>query len=108
MLFSGAFVIWGLALFFLLFDALPLKRLAFPLVVIGMNSILIYLFGELMGDWTVAQVHTHFGSFIRGVFGKSGSIRRCTVRSSKTPRSSSCSGSSPGGCTISGTSFAFE
>lgn len=68
-LFSGAYVIWGLALFYLLFDALPLKWLAFPLVVIGMNSILIYLMGELMGDWTIEQIHTHLGIPIRAIFG---------------------------------------
>jgi predicted acyltransferase len=69
-LFSGAYVIWGLALFYLLFDALPLKVLAFPLVVIGMNSILIYLMGELMSGWTIQQVHTHLGGPITSIFGK--------------------------------------
>ncbi len=70
-LFSGAYVIWGLALFYMLFDALPLKVLAFPLVVVGMNSILIYLVGELIGGWTIQQVHTHFGISITDLFGSS-------------------------------------
>jgi heparan-alpha-glucosaminide N-acetyltransferase len=47
-LFSSAYVIWMLAAFYLLFDVLPLRKLAFPLVVVGMNSIVMYLMGQLM------------------------------------------------------------
>ncbi len=68
-LFSGAYVIWGLAAFYMLFDALPFKWLAFPLVVVGMNSILMYMMGQLIGSWTIRQVHIHFGIPITTVLG---------------------------------------
>ncbi|MEZ6058410.1 MAG: hypothetical protein R3C01_17045 [Planctomycetaceae bacterium] len=46
-LLSGAYVIWMLGLFYLLFDLLPLRRLAIPLTIVGMNSIAMYLMGQL-------------------------------------------------------------
>ncbi len=61
-LFSGGYVIWMLAFFFVLFDMLPFKKLAFPLVVIGMNSLAVYLMGELLRHWFVTKVMMiHFG-----------------------------------------------
>ncbi len=68
-LFSGGYVIGMLALFYLLFDILPFRKLAFPLVVLGMNSILVYFMGELMFGWLAANVHRHFGGAIRWVGG---------------------------------------
>lgn len=47
-LFSGAYVIALLAGFYLLFEILPLRRLAFPLSIVGMNSLAMYLMGQLM------------------------------------------------------------
>ena len=38
-LFSGGYVITLLAIFYILFDIFPFKRLAFPLVVIGMKGL---------------------------------------------------------------------
>ncbi len=68
--FSGGFVIGMLALFYLLFDLLPLKLLAFPLVVVGMNSILIYMMGQTIRGWTSRSVlKTHFSGFIETVLG---------------------------------------
>jgi predicted acyltransferase len=64
-LFSGGYVIAMLALFYALFDALPLGVLAFPLVVVGTNSLLIYLMGQTLRKWTSAKVvHTHFHDLI--------------------------------------------
>ncbi len=69
-LFSGAYVIWMLAGFYLLFDVLPLKVLAFPLVVVGMNSIAIYLMGELIRGWTINKVvRIHLTGFFETAFG---------------------------------------
>ena len=69
-LFSGGYVIGMLALFYLLFDIAPLKLLAFPLVVVGMNSILIYLLGSTIGGWTRNSViQVHFAGLIETVFG---------------------------------------
>jgi len=69
-LFSGAYVIWLLALFYMLFDILPLRRLAFPLVVLGMNSIAVYMMGQLLRGWTANKVvGIHLTGFLETVFG---------------------------------------
>ena len=51
-LFSGGYVIALLAVFYFLFDVLPLRRLAFPLVVVGMNSLVMYMLGQLARPFT--------------------------------------------------------
>ena len=59
-LFSGAYVIWMLALFFLLIEILPFKRWAFPLTVLGMNSLAVYVLeetGREMIKQNIVRVH---------------------------------------------------
>ena len=69
-LFSGGYVIGMLALFYFLFDVLPLKLLAFPLVVVGMNSILIYMMGQTISGWMrESVVKAHLAGMIENVFG---------------------------------------
>jgi predicted acyltransferase len=69
-LFSGGYVIGMLALFYLFFDIAPLKFVAFPLVVVGTNSILIYLLGSTIGGWTrTSVIRVHFAGLIEAVFG---------------------------------------
>ncbi|MEJ7595027.1 MAG: hypothetical protein WKF77_26170 [Planctomycetaceae bacterium] len=69
-LFSGGYVIGMLALFYLFFDIAPLKFLAFPLVVVGMNSILTYLLGNTLGGWTQKSlIGVHFAGLIDAIFG---------------------------------------
>ncbi len=73
-LFSGAWVIWMLAAFYLVFDLWGqklrvLRWLAFPLVVVGMNSIVMYLMGQLMRPWTTRTCLTHFGSLLEAAYG---------------------------------------
>lgn len=69
-LFSGGCVIWMLAVFFLLFDMLPLRKLALPLQVVGMNSLAVYLMGELLPDWVGANVvGIHLSGFLESVLG---------------------------------------
>jgi predicted acyltransferase len=69
-LFSGGYVIGMLALFYFLFDILPLKLLAFPLVVVGMNSILTYMLGQTISGWTrESVVKVHLAGMIENVFG---------------------------------------
>ena len=58
-LFSGAWVLWGLAGFYLLFDLLPLKWLAFPMVVVGMNSLVMYMMGQLLRPWITRMMSIH-------------------------------------------------
>lgn len=59
-LFSGGWVIWMLAAFYLLVDLCRLRWLAFPLIVVGMNSIAMYMMGQLMRPWSLGQIKTHF------------------------------------------------
>ena len=42
------------------------KKLAFPLVVVGMNSILMYLMGQLLKPWMRKTLGTNFGDSIFG------------------------------------------
>ncbi|MCA9108729.1 MAG: hypothetical protein KDA52_02175 [Planctomycetaceae bacterium] len=70
-LFSGAYVIWMLAAFYAVFDILPLKKLAFPLAVVGMNSIAMYLMGQLISGWVETNVVSiHFTGFLQSLFGE--------------------------------------
>ncbi len=69
-LFSGGYVIGMLALFYLVFDVAPLKILAFPLVVVGMNSILMYMLGQTVGGWTKSSlIKVHLAGLIENTFG---------------------------------------
>lgn len=69
-LFSGGYVIAMLSLFYLAFDILPLKILAFPLVVVGTNSILIYMLGQTISGWMRDHVvRVHLSGFLTHVFG---------------------------------------
>ncbi len=60
-LFSGAYVLWILAAFYFIVDVLEWKRWAMPLVVLGVNSILLYLMSQLMRGWVEHQLDIHFG-----------------------------------------------
>ena len=69
-LFSGGCVIWMLAVFYFLFDILPFRKLAWPLQVIGINSLAVYLMGELLARWVGDNVITkHCSGFLETVFG---------------------------------------
>ena len=69
-LFSGGYVIWMLAAFYFVFDVLPLKILAFPLTVFGMNSLAVYLMGELLRGWTREKVvKIHLTGILETIFG---------------------------------------
>jgi heparan-alpha-glucosaminide N-acetyltransferase len=63
-LYSGAWVIWGLAAFYLLFDLCRLRWLAFPLVVVGMNSLAFYMMGQLLRPWAEKTIQTHFSGLL--------------------------------------------
>ncbi|MEY3457029.1 MAG: hypothetical protein RL215_186 [Planctomycetota bacterium] len=67
---SGGYVIGMLAVFYVLFDLLPLRWLAFPLVVVGTNSILIYVLGQTLNGWVREQfIRVHFAGVIEQLFG---------------------------------------
>ena len=68
-LFSGGVCFLFLAAFSWVIDVKSHRRWAFPLVVVGMNSIAAYLIAHLWEDFIVTNLHTHLGYQIFGIFG---------------------------------------
>jgi heparan-alpha-glucosaminide N-acetyltransferase len=60
-IYSAGNACWMLAAFYAVIDVAGLRRWSFPLVVVGMNSIAIYLMAQLMKPWVASTVRTHFG-----------------------------------------------
>ena len=60
-LFSGGWCFFLMAAFYAVIDLAGLKRWAFPLVVIGMNSIAMYVLVHTTEDFFSKAVTTHFG-----------------------------------------------
>lgn len=69
-LFSGGWCFLLLAGFYFLIDVKRWRGWAFPLVVIGMNSIAAYLLAHLIVDFTRDLTRTVFGPSVFEVFGK--------------------------------------
>lgn len=67
-LYSGGLVILILAGFYALIDWKEYRRWAFPLIVVGMNSIAIYVMSWTMGSFFHAALERHLGGLI-GVAG---------------------------------------
>jgi heparan-alpha-glucosaminide N-acetyltransferase len=61
-LFSGGCCFLILAAFYTLVDVLGFRRWAFPLIVIGMNSIAAYVMAHLFEPFIVDSFKTHFGA----------------------------------------------
>lgn len=68
-LFSGGWCFLLLAGFYAIIDWRGWNRWAFPLAVIGMNSIAAYLIAHLFEDFIVSSVQTHFGQSVFATFG---------------------------------------
>ena len=68
-LFSGGLCFYLLAAFSWLIDMRGHRRLAFPLVVIGMNSIAAYLIAHLWEDFVESSLHTHLGDRVLYLLG---------------------------------------
>jgi predicted acyltransferase len=66
-LYSGGYVCLALALFYWLFDLKGYQKLAFPLVVVGMNSIAMYVLVHLEGDFFADSLKIHFGWLLGAV-----------------------------------------
>ncbi|MFI5455012.1 MAG: acyltransferase family protein [Isosphaerales bacterium] len=58
---STAWTCWLLGAFYFVIDVAGYRRWSFPLVVVGMNSIAIYLMSQLMKPFVHASLRTHFG-----------------------------------------------
>jgi predicted acyltransferase len=69
-LFSAGLTFYILAGFYWMIDIQGYRRWAFPLVVFGMNSIAIYLMGQLLKGWVRNRLATHLGQNIfDGIYG---------------------------------------
>ncbi len=53
-----------LAVFYAVVDIWKFRAWTFPLVVVGMNSIVMYCMAGLTRSWMAATLKTHFGSRI--------------------------------------------
>jgi predicted acyltransferase len=60
--FSAGWTFALLALFYGVIDVLGHRRWAFPLVVVGMNSIAIYCMSQLLKPWISRSLRVHLGS----------------------------------------------
>ncbi|REK17511.1 MAG: DUF5009 domain-containing protein [Planctomycetota bacterium] len=61
-LFSTGWVCLALAGFYGVVDVLGFRKWTFPLVVVGMNSITIYVLAGLTKGWFYESIQTHFGT----------------------------------------------
>jgi predicted acyltransferase len=63
-LYSGGLVVLMLAGFYALIDWKGYRRWAFPLIVIGMNSIAIYVMSWTMGHFFYNAIDRHLGGLL--------------------------------------------
>ncbi len=63
-----------LAMFYFVIDLRGWRRWTLPLVVVGMNSIVMYVMAELSPDWILHTLKTHFGPTILPRFCADGSV----------------------------------
>jgi predicted acyltransferase len=68
-LFSGGVCFFFLAAFSWIIDVKSHRRWAFPLVVVGMNSIAAYLLADLFGEFIIRSLHIHLGTRVFQLFG---------------------------------------
>ena len=68
-LFSGGVCLYFLAAFSWIIDVKGYRRWAFPLVVVGMNSIAAYMIAHLWEEFFITNLHTNFGYRIFRIFG---------------------------------------
>lgn len=62
--FSTGWTLWLLACFYWIIDIKGYQRWAFPMVVVGMNSITMYVMAQLMKPWISDTLTTHLGYLI--------------------------------------------
>lgn len=58
-----------LAALYAIMDVRQWRSWAFPLIVVGMNSIAIYCMGQLLRGWTARSLQTHLGEDVFKIFG---------------------------------------
>jgi predicted acyltransferase len=60
-LFAAGCTLWMLAAFYLVIEVVRLRFWAFPLMVVGMNSIAIYCMDKLIRPWILDTLQIHLG-----------------------------------------------
>jgi len=73
-IFSGGWAFALLALFYWLIEIKERRRWCFPFVVVGMNSITMYMMAQLMKPWVARMLKIHLGT-IDALFGWDQGIR---------------------------------
>jgi predicted acyltransferase len=68
--FSTGWTLLMLAGFYGVVDLLGFRRWTFPLVVVGMNSLVMYCMAELMFDWLAERLRVHFRPDIFTLWGR--------------------------------------
>ncbi len=68
-IYSTGWVLLMLAAFYAVIDCWGKKRWSWPLVVVGMNSLAIYLMSQLLRPWLGKTLQIHFGSEVFTLFG---------------------------------------
>lgn len=69
-IFSAGWCFVLMAGFYAIIDLKGFRRWAFPLVVIGMNSIAIYCLSHLIDGFILGTFRTHFGKDVFNIFGE--------------------------------------
>jgi predicted acyltransferase len=69
-LFSGGICFLMLAGFAWIIEAKGFRKWAFPLIVIGMNSIAAYLIAHLLPDFLISSFRTHLGADAFAIAGR--------------------------------------
>ena len=60
-LYSGAYVVWTLAALYWFIDVAGFRRWTLPLVVVGVNSLAMYLMSMLIKRWVADRIEVYFG-----------------------------------------------
>ncbi|MGP0068780.1 MAG: hypothetical protein ACLQGP_34915 [Isosphaeraceae bacterium] len=63
-IYSAGYACWMLAAFYAAIDLAGFRKWSFPLVVVGMNSIAIFLMAQLMKPFVASTLRTHLGADI--------------------------------------------
>jgi len=63
-LLSGAYTIWILALFYWAIDVRGWKNWTFPVVIVGMNPLTMFVLGSTLRGWITGQLHIHLPDFL--------------------------------------------
>lgn len=66
--FSSGWTFWMLAAFFWVIDIRQWRRWSWPLMIVGMNSIAMYVMAQLIKSWTGGALKTHLAT-IDALFG---------------------------------------